>query len=334
MDVTPEETSTVLPTGVLATPLWLNGCFAWLHEPAQQAGCDVALLICPPVGWDALHSYHPLRVMADALAVEGCPVLRFNYPGTGDSIDLNASGQEPWEIWQESVHRAADWLRAAAGATRIVLAGLRLGAALASLVAEARDDVAGLILLAPVLNGHSYMRQLMLEAQNERQPAPRSPPMGCGFSFLELQFSASIDRISDIDLRQVKLRPGLSVACFLQASSRRAEQTIALWRQAGVDVVQTGFGGLEALVLRPLDEDPPPCDAATVTRWLHAVLPITRTLRARPLLPPAHLQHGAFRENCHAFRRRRPIGWSALRTCQRVGDRRLDSDRADRQYRP
>ena len=46
---------------------------------------------------------------------------------------------------------------------RIVLVGLRFGAILATVVAADRTDVAGLVLLAPVRRGRSYMRQLIME---------------------------------------------------------------------------------------------------------------------------------------------------------------------------
>ncbi len=68
------------------TPLYIGGCFGWLHEPLPERRTRRAVVLCPPIGNEACNVHRPLVVLAEMLAREGLPTLRFDYPGTGDSI--------------------------------------------------------------------------------------------------------------------------------------------------------------------------------------------------------------------------------------------------------
>ena len=129
--------------------------------------------------------------------------MRFDYAGTGDSCDIAQTADAPaelWAIWQRNIHDAADQLRRTTGARRLILCGLRIGATLAALVSESRDDVAALILLAPVLRGRSYIRQLQIEGELAHGTAKVKSP---GLKFHELSLTAeTVDLISEVDLRQ------------------------------------------------------------------------------------------------------------------------------------
>lgn len=87
------------------------------------------------------------------------PTLRFDWHGTGDSA---GSDTDPARMlaWLESLRAAIHRFRLETGVTEISLVGLRLGATLAALVAEEMHDIEGVALLAPVLSGKSYVREL------------------------------------------------------------------------------------------------------------------------------------------------------------------------------
>ena len=259
---------------VRSHPVTFDGCFGWFHERAgdrggQTAATDVAVLLCPALGWDGLHAYHGTRLLADALGESGVRTLRFQYPGTGDSRDLTPGPDgtvEHWAAWLEATHSAAEWLRATTGARRLVLAGLRFGALVAATVAGERDDVDGLMLLAPVLRGKSYLRQLDMEARLESNATPDAAG---GLEFHELRFgAATVARIGGLDLRQCRLPPRVQAAVFTQAPSQLAESCMQEWRDAGVTVHAAGFEGLEPLLQEAIHRDPPPPDFSRLIAWV------------------------------------------------------------------
>lgn len=250
----------------LSTPISFNDCFGWLHRARDAPGSDIAVVLCSGLIRDALDSHHSFGLLADELATAGYPTLRYDYPGTADSCD--PTDGEYWAAWQQSVHDAVDWLRAITGARRVVLAGLRIGATLATVTAGTRDDVAGLILLAPVFRGRSYIRQLRVEAPLANANQHDS------LDFQELRLSAtSIKLIENVNLREVVLGRGHQVAIFAQADSKPLLDCIQAWGGQGAEIVSTGFSGLEPLLRHNQQGDPMPADFSSITSWLRRAVP-------------------------------------------------------------
>lgn len=133
--------------------------FAWLHEPALQAPFnDTVAVLCPPLGHEYVHSHRTWRHLADTLARQGIPALRYDHRGTG-----NASGDEHdsglFEAWVSDLGALIAQAKARTGRTRVCLLGLRMGASLAALLA-ARVSVDTLVLWSPCLKGSQYLREL------------------------------------------------------------------------------------------------------------------------------------------------------------------------------
>ncbi|WP_427307701.1 serine aminopeptidase domain-containing protein [Cupriavidus sp. H39] len=142
--------------------LMFEGCAGWLHEAQGTTG----VVLCAPLGHEAMWSHRAWRHLADDLAAAGMPVLRFDYPCTGDSAGACEAAHFLGRA-ASSIVAAAAQLRALTGVERIVLCGLRAGASLAVQAAEAmrshpawEGGVAGLVLIAPVVNGRAYLREL------------------------------------------------------------------------------------------------------------------------------------------------------------------------------
>jgi dienelactone hydrolase len=253
-------------------PVVVEQCFGWLHDVGDgTGGGDVAVLICPGLGRDRLDAHHALRQLADELAMAGYAAMRFDYPGTGDSGDLAEGGRSPaehWTGWQNGIGAAMDWLRATTGARRVILIGLRVGAMLATLVAERRHDVSALVLLAPTLLGRSYIRQLRMAAERDRQP---DAPPDDGLDFHDIHFSAeTVDIVSRVDLRRAVLAPGLRVAMFGGATSQLGGECASAWSERGVAVARAGFEGLEPMLSHNQDTEGAPTDFAAVLGWIRA----------------------------------------------------------------
>lgn len=117
------------------------------------------MLLCNPLGDEALQAHRLYRVLAEQLEQSGFTVLRFDYGGTGDS----GGGEEAASItgWISDIEGASRELARAAPGTRLIIVGLRLGATLAAL-ATARLVVRArqLVLWDPVVDGLTYLREL------------------------------------------------------------------------------------------------------------------------------------------------------------------------------
>jgi alpha-beta hydrolase superfamily lysophospholipase len=196
-------------TAPAATPLYFGpagaGLFGWLHRPAAGAGGGVGLVICNPFGFEEVCAHRGLQHLAAATAAAGIPTLRFDYAGCGNSQD-DDFGPEAWDRWIRSVHEAADTLKRACGVNRVCLLGVRLGAALATLAALERDDVEGLIAVAPVLRGRAYLRELTLLGGSGAS-APDGSLESAGFILAR----ETVESLARLDLRSLTQRPAPQV---------------------------------------------------------------------------------------------------------------------------
>jgi alpha-beta hydrolase superfamily lysophospholipase len=158
--------------------------FGWLHLPEQVSPAALGLLICNPFGNEAICAHRTLRHIAERACRAGLPVLRFDYDGTGDSAGED-SDPDRVQAWLASVAQAADELRRATGLERLCLLGIRLGATLATTVAAQRNDVVGLIGIAPVVTGKAYVRELRLLERAmaaKRNVSPEGAAPGTGLT--------------------------------------------------------------------------------------------------------------------------------------------------------
>lgn len=264
----------VAASGAGARSFILNGLFGWFHSDGGAAKADVAILICGALSREALDSHHSLRVMADAFAQAGYPTMRFDYAGSGDSCDIAETLDAPaehWAVWLQNIHEIADELRRRTGARRLIFCGLRIGATLAAIAAESRDDVAALILLAPVLRGRSYLKQLQIEAG---LGPGKGAAKGAGLEFHELSLGAkTVDLIGEADLRRVNLGAGLRIAIFSQTPTRPLSDCVATWEQRGIAIESFGFDGLEPLLCPDTQGYKEPAATAEIIEWLRMAAP-------------------------------------------------------------
>ncbi|MFE0016679.1 alpha/beta hydrolase [Mesorhizobium sp. NPDC059054] len=120
---------------------------------------DGAVLFLSPWGFEEMCTRKLWRDLADRLAACGIPSLRFDYPGTGDALD-RTDFADGLAIWESTALAAAAELRRLSGATRLVLIGHGFGATLAATVAPRLEVVDAIVLMAPVVSGRFYLREL------------------------------------------------------------------------------------------------------------------------------------------------------------------------------
>jgi pimeloyl-ACP methyl ester carboxylesterase len=182
----------------------------WFHAPAG-AWRDTAVVLCPPLGYQHLASYRTMGLLAARLSGLGFAVVRFDYPGMGDSAgDEHESGLV--RDWVEAIHLAGAEARRLSGATRTAAVGLGVGGMLAA-AAGSQQPFDALVLWAPVESGRKFIRELrVLQGAGDDSITSRDGLEAGGFIYPD----ALAAEIEALDL----LRPGQSPARLMLLASR------------------------------------------------------------------------------------------------------------------
>jgi dienelactone hydrolase len=282
------------PVAVEMGPLAFHGLSGWLHQ--RQGVCaDTGVVLISPLGRDERCAHMPMRLFADRLAAAGYPALRYDHLGEGDSLDLPDPDEDALVHWMRGIDQAIARLRAQAGVSRVVLGGVRLGASFAALAAQRAD---GLILLAPVLSGRSWLRRARFSSGVVESDAQEQGDVGAlDTDGLNLS-AATVRALSEIELSSVSM-PVLPV--FVAAQNKLvAGYAAALARQAP-RTPRSDFPGFDALFLDAHSNLPPTLVFDRVAHWLEAEFPglASRPIQARavpaaaiePLRPPGASEH-------------------------------------------
>jgi len=176
----------------------------------------LGVVICKPFGYEAICGHRTMRALADAAAAAGMPALRFDYRGTGDSGDCDVEADQIG-LWVRDVAAAVNTLRRCSGVRRVCVLGFRLGALLGTLAAAEGAGVDALVLIAPVIEGRRYVRELrttsLAAAANlTAGPTDKRPP---GDGAIEaggfLLSAASVARLSQSSLVALAEAPAAEV---------------------------------------------------------------------------------------------------------------------------
>ena len=139
--------------GVRRVRYYLEGTFLVEHRPHDGPVRDTAILILPPLGYEDISAYRPLRVLADALAGAGHVVSRLDWPGQGDS-EGDATTPDLPAIQIAAASRVALALRSR-GFQRVAAIGVRAGALL-GLAGAGLDE---LVLWGTPASGKAWVRE-------------------------------------------------------------------------------------------------------------------------------------------------------------------------------
>ena len=250
------------------TPLYFDGRFGWLHAP-DRAKAPVGVVLCPAFAQEEVCTHHGLMALGEALAARGVPTIRFDYGGTGDSID----GAVTLDGLIGDTVAAAACLRAAHGVERVMLAGVRLGAAVATLAARQMADVDALVLLAPVLSGQAFLRETRASAAvaslsglDPVPPLDSDQPLNTnGFRWSP----AFQQEVAAIDLTAASAPTG--TALFVPPrTDRRSGKLAQRWRDAGGAVTELPFADYDSWMQDPTTNETPVATFAAIADWVGA----------------------------------------------------------------
>jgi len=260
--------SGVATGGFVTSGVWFGPAerplLGWCTRPTERPTTS-AVVIAPGFGYEYWSSHRTLRTLAEALAVRGHTVLRFDYDGAGDS-----SG-ERWDggrvaAWRASLGHAVALLRAG-GAERVTLVGLRLGATFALLDARALGADA-VVAWVPVLSGKRFARELRLLAtpvpRDERHPE-RDGAMVFAGSVLTAETVAELGRL-DVEALADRPAPRVLVAARPeQPCDKLADKLRAL----GADVALETLPGMETALDTPTEDATVPAPiVARIADWI------------------------------------------------------------------
>ena len=260
-----------------ATPFFFGAAsrslFGWYHAPAAPRR-DVGVVVCNPIGDDYVRAHRPLRHLAERLAGAGLAVLRFDFHGTGDS---SGDEHDPGRVaaWLDDVSLAVDELRRRSGCARVCLAGLRLGATLATLAAARRGDIDALALWSPYGDGAGFVTEATRLHKMHRMLEPGSFALepddwdaggqeALGF----LLTDATVAELRQLDLSRLETRPA-SRALILGSDSPGEATLAAELGRLGVEV-ESRPGENNFLVMVPHKASLPERSIALVAEWIVA----------------------------------------------------------------
>lgn len=240
--------------------------FAWLHQ-LENTGCvNHCVIICPPIGYEQLHSHRALRHLADSLARASIPTLRFDWNGTGDSPG-NDEDPGRYSTWLADIRDAATWMREQLGYRQISLIGLRLGATLGALATES-IQIDNLILWSPVVKGRSYVREMRALGLTSEAPVRRSASSSSDIESGGFILSAeTVADVGAIDLLKVvpKCRQLLVVSRSDLPEDDRLSQQYA---GTGLLVRQIACPGYAEMMLDPHRGQLPDVAIREITEWM------------------------------------------------------------------
>jgi len=165
---------------VTARPLYFGaggGVFGLLDQPQEASGLGV--VICGPFGFEAMTAYRPLRDWSRALAADGHRVLRFDLPGTGDSLG-GPRDADLFARWRQAVTDAVAVVRAQPGIRRVALIGLGLGGMLALDAQLHGGEIDDVVAWATPGQGRRLLRELQAFAAFENVPHQEAGSMVVG----------------------------------------------------------------------------------------------------------------------------------------------------------
>ncbi|WP_081715787.1 serine aminopeptidase domain-containing protein [Paraburkholderia mimosarum] len=273
-------------------PVTFDSCFGWLHLPTVS-NATTGVVLCSPFGYDALCVHRGWRDFAIALTeLGGIPALRFDYPGTGDS-DGNEEDPQRFRMWIASIKAAARYLRATTGVRRLILCGLRLGATLAVLAAKELDGVDSLVLMAPVIAGKRYIRELGMQHQGwlkstigHESAEPYDYARAVGVFGFQL-YADTLEELAAVDLNHHARSSATRVLLHDICDSVPMSRLVARYRAEGVRADVQFFPEYDKFLVDPRFSVPPRKAFDSVIEWLGIHSGTTAKLAVEILSPAA-----------------------------------------------
>lgn len=207
-------------TSITESPTWFglpdHPLFGLLTTPTtgERRG---AVVIAPPVGYEARNAKAALRQLALQLGRAGITSLRFDYRGTGDSSGAFGSSL-PTPDWVDDIGVSVDYLKSA-GFEQVSIVGMRLGATMATLSAwRSNVGVHAVVLWDPCESGRSYLREVGALSALRREVSNN----GKDGSVETTEYLFDADMVASLEQLNLKLNGDFEPNCRYLLITRRS----------------------------------------------------------------------------------------------------------------
>ncbi|MET3135917.1 alpha-beta hydrolase superfamily lysophospholipase [Undibacterium sp. GrIS 1.2] len=251
---------------------------AWYHPP-KTAMRNSGVVLCPPFGHEYMVSYLSYKHLAMQLAEAGFPVCFFDYDGCGDSAQSDTARVA---AWQHNIRQAAEQLRRLSGVKQISLFGMRMGALLAAGLATELASPA-LLMLAPVISGRAYVRELMVlrgmsgvgaaHKSNEAKPSEHSvsDDQLTGYTFCASTRAA----LSELNILNLASPPAAVMIAARDDISGQEAKLATTWRRDEYQMHLITTPGYAAMMTEDAHESSVPHAIwAEMCQWLIQQIPL------------------------------------------------------------
>lgn len=245
-------------------------CLGWFHR-ASAPRRNVAVVMCRPLGYEALCTYPTYTQLAHTLAAAGFDVVRFDYHGAGDSAGDDGDGGRV-AAWLDSIAAAIEEARRVSGAREVALFGMRLGATLALEAAVRRGGVASLMLWAPCAHGRAFAREMRAAYATNAKSAREE---GIGAEALGTLFTReTLADIEGLGSNGPAIAPARRALIIARDDMPGEGPLPARLGALGVAVTSTVWPGYADMMAEPHDARLTPDTLASITEWLCEAHPV------------------------------------------------------------
>ncbi|MDO1585248.1 alpha/beta hydrolase [Rhizobium oryzicola] len=239
--------------------------------------------------------------LANMLADAGYTCLRFNWPGSGDSLG-NPEEITALDIWKQAATEGAAFLKQTSGVEKIIIMGHGVGALLAPHIAH-ELAAEGLVIMAPQSEGRMGMRELeawsKMIASYLRMPLETSDnTVNVAGHQLSKSLAADLASLRTAEIQGQQPVPALAV---VRAGSRSAEEWTKNLTTAGFIVTELNYTGYDGFVAHNRASVTPLEDFGHVRNWLLETFPSAANPVERISLSPARLEGDGFLETSMRF---------------------------------
>lgn len=262
-----DRTAIASPFG---TPVTFETFGGFYYEGRRKLPGRKAVLLLAPIGFEEMCARTTWRSLAEAISAAGHTCLRFDYPGTADAIDTQVP-PDGLSDWRDAARTAARFLTESNPDAELVLVGQGFGASLAAELGRDLPRVAAAVLMAPIVKGRSYLRELQAWTRvlTERIGIRPDPHDENGYSVAGFPLAAPrAAAIKAIDLTQATQAPAAKILLVERGRATGDSPLKKHLSDLGADVSAIHYEGYELILTDPTQAEPPLETLGRITGWI------------------------------------------------------------------